>query len=87
MPLVAFDSSGHRLGMGGGYYDASLAVLQMRSHWHKPRLVGLAHEFQRIDHLAVDEWDVPLHGILTNERFYPAPDAAWSATHRSASRP
>ena len=87
VPLVAFDLSGHRLGMGGGYYDASLAVVRSRTHWRKPRLVGLAHEFQRIDHLAVDEWDVPLHGILTNERFYPAPDAVWSPTHRSASRP
>jgi 5-formyltetrahydrofolate cyclo-ligase len=87
VPLVAFDSSGHRLGMGGGYYDASLAVLRMRAHWRKPRLVGLAHEFQRIDHLAVDEWDVPLHGILTNERFYPAPGAVWSPKRTIASRP
>lgn len=76
VPLVAFDSSGHRLGMGGGYYDASFAALCSRTHWRKPRLVGLAHEFQRIDHLAVDEWDVPLHGILTNERFYPVQDSA-----------
>ena len=87
VPLVAFDSSGHRLGMGGGYYDASLAVLRSRTHWRKPKLVGLAHEFQRIDHLAVDEWDVSLHGILTNERFYPSPDSAWSAGRRSANRP
>ena len=87
VPLVAFDSSGHRLGMGGGYYDASLAALRSRTHWRKPRLVGLAHEFQRIDHLAVDEWDVPLHGILTNERFYPAQDSVRSAGRRSASRP
>lgn len=72
LPLVAFDPLGHRLGMGGGYYDASLAALRSRTHWRKPRLVGLAHEFQRIDYLAVDEWDVPLHGILTNEHFYPA---------------
>lgn len=86
VPLVAFDSSGHRLGMGGGYYDASLAVLRPRTHWRKPRLVGLAHEFQRIDDLAVDEWDVPLHGILTNERFYPTPDSVWSAGCRRASR-
>jgi 5-formyltetrahydrofolate cyclo-ligase len=82
VPLVAFDLSGHRLGMGGGYYDASLVALRSRTHWRKPRLVGLAHEFQRIDDLAVDEWDVPLHGILTNERFYPAPDTVWSANHK-----
>jgi len=87
VPLVAFDSSGHRLGMGGGYYDASFAALRSRTHWRKPRLVGLAHEFQRIDHLAVDEWDVPLHGILTNERFYPAQDSVRSAGRRGASRP
>ena len=86
VPLVAFDSSGHRLGMGGGYYDASLAVLRSRIHWRKPRLVGLAHEFQRIDHLVVDEWDIPLHGILTNERFYPAQDLAPSVGYRRANR-
>ena len=78
LPLVAFDSSGHRLGMGGGYYDASLTALRSRTNWRKPRLVGLAHEFQRIDHLVTDEWDVPLHGIVTNERFYPVQDSAWS---------
>lgn len=87
VPLVAFDLSGHRLGMGGGYYDASLAVLRSRIHWRKPRLVGLAHEFQRIDDLPMDEWDVPLHGVLTNERFYPAPDSAWPTGYRSTSRP
>jgi 5-formyltetrahydrofolate cyclo-ligase len=86
VPLVAFDSLGHRLGMGGGYYDASLTVLQSRTHWRKPRVVGLAHEFQRIDHLAVDEWDVPLHGILTDEHYYPAQDLAWSTACSGASR-
>jgi 5-formyltetrahydrofolate cyclo-ligase len=86
VPLVAFDSSGHRLGMGGGFYDSSLAVLQSRTRWRKPRLVGLAHEFQRVNHLTVDEWDVPLHGILTNERFYPAQDSAPFTVCKSASR-
>ena len=86
VPLVAFDSLGHRLGMGGGYYDASLAVLRLRTHWHKPRLVGLAYEFQRIDHLAEDKWDVPLHGVLTNERFYLVQDSASAAVCRGANR-
>lgn len=79
VPLVAFDLSGHRIGMGGGYYDASLAVLRSRIHWRKPRLVGLAHEFQRINHVDTDEWDVPLHGILTNERFYSVQDSTGHA--------
>ena len=87
VPLVAFDSSGHRLGMGGGYYDASLAILRSRIHWRQPRLVGLAHEFQRIDHLSVDESDVPLHGILTNKRFYRAQDSARPVRRKIAIRP
>ena len=72
LPLVAFDTFGNRLGMGGGYYDASLEVLRHRQNWRRPRLVGLAHEFQKIDALNVDGWDVPLHGVLTDHRFYPA---------------
>ncbi|MDH3355732.1 MAG: 5-formyltetrahydrofolate cyclo-ligase, partial [Chromatiales bacterium] len=30
MPLVAFDSQGNRMGMGGGFYDRSFAYLQQR---------------------------------------------------------
>ena len=35
----------------------------------------------------VDEWDVPLHGILTNENFYPAQDSVRSTRSRSTSKP
>lgn len=72
LPLVAFDVKGNRLGMGGGYYDASLVLNRHRQHWQSPRLIGLAYEFQRIDKLLADEWDVPMHGILTDKRFYAA---------------
>ena len=70
IPLVAFDLAGNRLGMGGGFYDATLDVLRHQSHGQRPRLIGLAHEFQRVDHLDVDSWDVPLHGIVTDYGYY-----------------
>ena len=69
MPLVAFDANGNRLGMGGGFYDASLASRRAKKNWLRPRLIGIAHEFQRVDGLSVDSWDIPLDGILTDQAF------------------
>lgn len=66
MPLVAFDNAGNRLGMGGGFYDRSLAFLLRRRHWYKPRLCGVAYEFQRAKRLPRRPWDVPLHAIITD---------------------
>jgi 5-formyltetrahydrofolate cyclo-ligase len=70
MPLVAFDTSGNRLGMGGGFYDKSLAFLRQRSGWRKPHIVGLAHDFQRVDRLETFAWDVPLQGVATDRAVY-----------------
>ncbi|SRR5690554_1184019 len=63
-PLVAFDGQGHRLGMGGGYYDRTFAQLH-RGRWQRPRLLGLAYAFQRVDALPAEPWDVPLWGVAT----------------------
>lgn len=71
MPLVAFDKQGNRLGMGGGFYDRTLAFLRTRRSWRKPRLIGLAYEFQCVDALPVQEWDVPLDAIATEKGIYP----------------
>ena len=70
LPLVAFDGAGNRLGMGGGFYDRSLAFLRGRRHWRRPYIVGLAHEFQRVGSLSPDPWDVPLDGIVTDAATY-----------------
>lgn len=66
-PLVAFDADGNRLGMGGGYYDRTLAYLERRRHWRRPRLLGTAYSFQQVETLPHAEWDVPLHGIATEK--------------------
>lgn len=68
LPLVGFDAQGGRLGMGGGFYDRSLA--RLRKNGHKPTLLGLAHECQKVERLALASWDVPLHGTVTNQRWY-----------------
>ncbi len=70
LPLVAFDPEANRLGRGGGYYDRTLAFLRHRQYWRRPRVLGLAHDFQRVARLPADPWDVALDGILTDEGLY-----------------
>lgn len=66
MPLVGFDRTGNRIGMGGGFYDRTLAFVRQR-HRATPRLVGLAHAFQQVETLAPQPWDIPLHYVATDE--------------------
>ncbi len=64
-PLVAFDGSGNRLGMGGGFYDRTFAYLEHRRRWRRPIILGVAHAFQEVEALPTQPWDVPLSGIVT----------------------
>ena len=68
LPLVAFDKKGHRLGMGGGFYDATFAHLKEKKN--RPLFIGLAYESQRVDSLPGDPWDLPLDGVCTEKTFY-----------------
>lgn len=65
-PLVAFDHTGNRLGMGGGYYDRTL------SNWHSaqqgPMPIGLSHTCQQVSSLPIESWDVPLPQIITPQK-------------------
>ena len=65
-PLVAFDSLGQRLGMGGGFYDRTMQNRQQ--HHFYP--VGLAHDCQWVPELPVEAWDVPLPAVVTPSRLW-----------------
>ena len=64
LPLTAFDLQGNRLGMGGGFYDRTLAALADK----KPLLVGLAYDFQEVADCPVEDFDQPLQMILSPTR-------------------
>jgi 5-formyltetrahydrofolate cyclo-ligase len=66
MPLVGFDNRGNRLGMGGGYYDRTLAFTRFAQQ--KPILIGIAHDEQEVDTLPCESWDIPLDTIVTPKR-------------------
>lgn len=66
-PLVAVDLSGSRMGMGGGFYDTTLAK-SYQSGAKKPLKIGWCYDFQVIEQLARQPWDVPLDGLITPSR-------------------
>jgi len=70
VPLVGFDADCNRLGMGGGFYDRTLSFLRQRAHWHRPRLIGIAHECQRVERIQPQPWDIPLDAVATERGVY-----------------
>jgi len=70
MPLVAFDRSGNRIGMGGGFYDRTLKYLSYRRVWRQPLLVGIGHECQRVSAVKTKSWDIPLDCAITEAGIY-----------------
>ena len=63
-PTVAFDSSRHRIGMGGGYYDRCFSHLRHRRKWMKPKLTGVAFKCQEVEEITPNTWDIRLYRII-----------------------
>jgi len=63
-PLVAVDKNGNRMGMGGGFYDMTLAK-SYQSGAKKPLKIGWCYDFQVVEQLERQSWDVPLDAIIT----------------------
>ncbi len=62
VPGIAFDKKGDRLGYGMGFYDRFLSKAAKAQH------IGLAYEFQILDHMDSEGHDVRVGSIVTEKR-------------------
>ena len=65
LPLVGFDATGQRLGMGAGWYDRTFAFRRGAST--APWLVGAAFALQQVASLDAEPWDVPMDALCTED--------------------
>lgn len=65
VPLVAFTQQCERLGTGAGFYDTTFAFLNNTPRPARPRLIGLAYDFQRFPSLVQHAHDVKLDFVVT----------------------
>jgi 5-formyltetrahydrofolate cyclo-ligase len=68
VPGTAFTLDGHRLGQGGGWYDRFLARLGPRC-----TKIGVGFSPQLVDSLPVEEHDVQLDLVVTDQATVQAP--------------
>ena len=62
VPLLAFDGHGHRLGYGGGFYDRTIALLNVPA-------IGIAYAGQETNTLPAEAHDARLDAVLTEKGF------------------
>ena len=62
-PMLAFDAGCWRLGYGGGFYDRSIAELQVSGH--EVVAIGIAFGGQQVDKVPTGSYDMPLDAVWT----------------------
>ncbi len=64
-PLVGFDNNHNRLGMGGGFYDRTLAFSIKRKTNFSLKVHSLAHSLQHLDSIKPSTHDIKVKSIIT----------------------
>lgn len=67
VPLVGWDRSGGRLGMGASFYDR---LFQPFAELAKPERIGIAYELQKIPAIPREPWDIRLHSVITEKGWF-----------------
>ena len=65
VPGIVWDRLGYRVGFGGGYFDRLLASARADA-----LKVGLAFEFQLIESVPREAWDIPVDVLITETRLH-----------------
>lgn len=60
-PGIVFDTTGYRIGFGGGYYDRFLQDFTKTT-------ISMAFEIQIVEKIPTDAYDLPIDTIITEER-------------------
>lgn len=61
VPGIAFDKKGYRIGFGKGYYDRFLKRT-------KALKIGLCMDFQVVEEINYNEWDIKMDTIITEKQ-------------------
>lgn len=67
VPLVGWDRSGGRLGMGASFYDRAFQPLAQNP---RPVRMGVGYSAQESCEIPIDPWDIPLHAVLTEKGWF-----------------
>lgn len=63
VPAVAYDRHGNRIGRGKGFYDRLLRGTRAIT-------VGVAYDFQLVDDIEPDDFDVPVNIVITQSTIH-----------------